>query len=90
MLQRLLIACALAFGAAGVTVGCNGPVERTIDCNDICGDYDECFSGEIDRSECVDHCNNQPAGQIDECDACLDSEDMGCFDCAAECVVLTD
>ncbi len=73
-------ALCLAFG------GCSA-VEERLDCRDICTDYDACL-GDVDVQDCVDACEDQNHRDIDDCDACLDSEGMGCIDCSIECADL--
>lgn len=78
---------ALFFGLALGLTAC-GEVEEFIDCRDICTDYEACAGDGYDVSECVDRCEDQPQGEIDECDACLDSEGMTCSDCSLACAPL--
>ncbi|MCU0676260.1 MAG: hypothetical protein MUE69_26150 [Myxococcota bacterium] len=66
--------------------GCSA-VEERLDCRDICTDYDACL-GDLDVQDCIDACEDQNHRDIDDCDACLDSEGMGCVSCAAECADL--
>lgn len=66
--------------------GCSA-VEERLDCRDICTDYDDCL-GDVDVGNCVDSCEDQNHRDIDDCDACLDSDGMGCVDCAIECADL--
>lgn len=82
MSLRAFVPWILALSLAGC-----GALEERLDCNDICGDYDSCLPA-IDVEECVERCEDQDHADIDDCDACLDSEGATCGDCAAECADL--
>ena len=87
MRLRLLPFLAFLTFLALQLAGC-GDVENVIDCNDICEDAEDCFGEDFDRSDCIDACEDQPDSEIDECDACLDSEGMGCAECTLQCAPL--
>jgi len=67
--------------------GC-GEVEERIDCRDICTDYEACAGDEFDVMDCVDQCEDEPHSQIDDCDACLDSDGVECGECIPYCAPL--
>lgn len=69
-------------------LGCS-EAERTYDCAKICDKYATCIDDEIDRSECVDRCEDKGQDdpdfeeQADECQKCVSGED--CADATVEC-----
>jgi hypothetical protein len=77
-------------------VGCGDAadeVERTYDCAKICDKFADCYDDDLDKSECVDTCEDKGEAdpdfeeQADQCEACID--DSSCveatFDCATDC-----
>lgn len=79
------------FGAL-TAVGC-GEAERTYDCIKICDKYAECIDDDINKSDCVDHCEDQGdadpdfAQQADDCEKCIDDESCtaATIECAGTC-----
>ncbi len=86
MLKRIVSTGALA-SLVGLAA-CGGTVEDAIDCGDICDEVDACLPEDIDMVECQAACQGEPESEIEECDACLDSEGMSCGDCLAACAPL--
>lgn len=74
----LFVVIALAFSA-----GCVNEIDRAVDCNNICERYQDCLPGDQDEASCRDRCNDQPTGEADACDACLDAS--ACGECTVEC-----
>jgi hypothetical protein len=92
-----LLAATFAFSAMLplLIVGCDGPVEKSLDCITICREAESCVGGEdFDKAECKEQCNEEAeADDVDRCQQCLNdqtscSEDLKC---TAECTgVLAD
>jgi hypothetical protein len=87
----LALFAALAF-TAGLSA-CDGPLDRVIDCQQICERYKDCVDSSYDVSQCADRCRDNSGSsdtfdqQADNCENCLD--DRSCqssvFQCSAEC-----
>lgn len=79
-LKGTLGALTLSLGLGAVAVGATacGEAERTFDCIDICGKYEECVDDDLDETSCIDQCEDQ--GDADpsfeqaasDCEECLD------------------
>lgn len=80
------------FGGAG---GCSAEdvISNTIDCNDVCSRYKDCFDSDYDVSACTQECEDDASSDADkerrleECDDCIDG--LSCtetvFECSGEC-----
>ena len=89
MINRALVTlfATLALGATACA-----PIEeidRTVDCNDVCNRYADCFDSGYDRASCRDRCadvvDNDPRAAND-CDTCLDGRACSeSFPCTDEC-----
>lgn len=79
-------------GGAG---GCSAEdvISNTIDCNDVCNRYKDCFDSDYDVSTCTEECEADASADDDKerrlemCDACIDG--LSCsetvFECASDC-----
>lgn len=72
--------------------GCGGAadeIERTYDCAKICEKYADCYDDDLDKSECVDSCEDQGEADPDfaemagSCEACID--DISCLEATLDC-----
>ncbi len=76
--------------------GCSAAdeVKNTIDCNQVCQRYADCFKSDHDVDGCSDKCENNADNDEERqrklrmCDACID--DRSCtsatFNCADDCL----
>ena len=82
----LLLVLGASFGVFGI--GCN-EAERVFDCVQICNKYKACVADDLDRSECVDSCEDHGdedsdfAVQASDCESCLN--DTSCTEATAKC-----
>ena len=83
-----VMAFAASFAAASL-VGCDGTVEKRLDCRKICSEAKDCVGGDdFDTDDCVAECN-EDADQdvVDRCEQCLTAQDS-CTEelaCTDEC-----
>jgi hypothetical protein len=70
-------------------VGCDGPVEKRLDCATICNEAEDCVGGkDFDKAECQEQCNEDAAqDDVDRCQQCLSDQDSCTQDlkCTTEC-----
>lgn len=76
-------------------MGCDGPVEKRLDCRTICSEAADCVGGEdFDEAECREQCNEDAdQDNVDNCQQCLSDQDSCAEDakCTLECAgVLAD
>lgn len=70
-------------------IGCDGPVEKGLDCATICNEVEKCVGGDsFDEKECRQECR-EDADQdaADRCQQCLSDQDS-CTEaakCSVEC-----
>lgn len=88
--------CTATFALAALftlSTGCDGPVDRAIDCQQICERYKDCVDSSYDVSDCASRCRDKAGNsaefdqKADNCENCLD--DRSCqssvFQCSVEC-----
>jgi hypothetical protein len=79
-IRLLFVSALVAFGG-----GCR----EELDCFDICVNFQQCISVDIDITECSSRCEDYAersdanASQADACEDCLDGR--SCNDCSAVC-----
>lgn len=83
--------------AASITgIGCSDPimaVDQSVDCNDICSRYRDCYNSAYDVSACRSRCENYVHGdgghgdQANQCDMCVDPQSCStvAFACGTQC-----
>ena len=79
--------CVVAF------VGCDGPIENSVDCHRVCSRYESCFDSNYDVSGCETRCRSMAnadasyQNDVDACEACIDDESCAAatFQCSAPC-----
>ena len=87
-MKKILIPILTISALAFLDLGCS-EADRTFDCADICGKYEECVEDEFDNSECIDTCEDKADNdedfeeKVDECENCLDS--TSCAEATAKC-----
>jgi len=83
--------------AALSAVGCSDPIQaidQSVDCNDICNRYRDCYNASYDTSACRSRCENYVHGdgghgdQANQCDMCLDPRSCTtvAFACSTQCM----
>ncbi len=95
-MKMLIPLCTFALLLSLTPLGCS-EVERTHDCIKICDNYATCLDSDLDKSDCVDSCEDR--GEADEsfakkaskCEECLNDKDCAsstasCFDTCAEVI----
>ncbi len=94
-MKRVLATFLVMSGTAGLFAACN-PTDETVDCIQICDNYQDCEQDNFDRSECASLCESKADvddafGQaVDDCQACIDNKSCSEQDaCAAECAGVT-
>lgn len=81
------LALVALLGALAMT-GC-GEANRIYDCTKICDKYSECIDDDINKTECVDRCEDEGDAdpdfeeRADDCEKCLD--DKSCTEATVEC-----
>ena len=66
-------------------------IDRSVDCSDICGRYQDCIDSDYDVDACISECNDmvneEDTQAIDDCEDCLDGEACtdSVFQCTSEC-----
>lgn len=92
-IRALVLSLFAALTLTAGAVGCDGPLDRAIDCQKICTRYKDCANSSYDVNACADRCRSKAGSsdafdqQADVCRNCLD--DRSCvdsaFQCTAEC-----
>jgi hypothetical protein len=95
-IRTVVLSLFAAIALTAAAAGCDGPVDRAIDCQQICERYKDCVDSSYDVSDCADRCRDKAGSsdtfdqQADNCENCLD--DRSCqssvFQCSAECAAI--
>ena len=82
----------LSLGLGVMSSGCDS-INRSVDCQDICARYSDCFDSTYDVSACQSRCDDSATNnanfdqQVKNCSNCID--DRSCtstaFACTLEC-----
>ncbi|HSC89058.1 MAG TPA: hypothetical protein VLC09_17370 [Polyangiaceae bacterium] len=89
-ITSFVLVCSLVGSFA--LVGCS-EAERTYDCAQICDNYATCLDSNLDKTDCVDQCEDKGeadpdfAAKASECEECLDDKDCASatLNCATKC-----
>lgn len=97
-MRTATLICILA--AVAATTACGDDIveeiTNTVDCEDVCSRYADCFDKDYDVSACIDRCEDKADAdenqetRLERCDDCMD--DKSCtstaFACTTECLGL--
>lgn len=96
LIRMTILAAFAAVSLTAASTGCDGPLDRAIDCQQICERYKDCVDSSYDVSDCASRCRDKAGSsstfdqQADNCENCLD--DRSCqssvFQCSAECIAI--
>ncbi len=85
------------FASISALMGCSDPIQaidQSVDCNDICNRYRDCYDSAYDTGAWRSHCENYVLGdgghgdQANQCDMCLDPRSCTtvAFACSSQCM----
>lgn len=93
--MRNLTTALLLFGALVVCGACDPirAIDQSVDCNNICARYRDCYNPNYDVAACRSRCENYVHGdgghadQANQCNNCLDPHSCATipFSCTTQC-----
>lgn len=91
-MNRFAMSLILLASLAGLTA-CDS-IDNSIDCNQVCTTYSDCFDSDYDVESCTSKCEDNAGmdadfeNKLETCESCI--EDQSCteatFECATSCV----
>ena len=87
-LKRFLAPVVLTAGLLAGAAACGG--DELIECTDLCFELEGCFDPMVDRTDCIDSCEDEAEVTIDVCDNCLDESERECSECPGACAVFIE